>query len=199
MRALFVTHPLRAATLALCGLLLAAATLPSFQFSGFYTQEKLGWKPSHYSLVVIVGGAVGILGNIAAGRLGDLFGRRRVGFVLLMLFPCASFAFYRSTSWVVALAWVPLVFCFMGGRVILKALSAELFPTSHRSAAAGLFAVMEALGAVAGMLVVYVYRTGDPDHLSATVPLTALVVLGAALLLLTFPETTQRELEQIAS
>ncbi|HMJ15084.1 MAG TPA: MFS transporter [Polyangiaceae bacterium] len=198
MRALFVTQPLRAAVLALCGVLLAAATLPSFQFSGFFTQEKLGWKPSHYSIMVISGGAVGILGNIAAGRFGDLFGRKRVGIVLLAAFPIASFAFYRSSSWVVALAWVPLVFCFMGGRVILKALSAELFPTSHRSAAAGLFAVMEALGAVVGMFVVYSFRGDATDQLSTTVPLIALAVLGTAALLLTFPETTRRELEEIA-
>jgi MFS family permease len=198
MRALFVTHPLRAVVLALCGVLLAGATLPSFQFSGFFTQERLGWKPSQYSIMVISGGAIGILGNIAAGRLGDLFGRKRVGFVLLVLFPVASFAFYRSSSWIVPIAWVPLVFCFMGGRVILKALSAELFPTSYRSAAAGLFAVMEALGAVAGMFVVYLYRSDDVDHLAGTVPLAALAVVGAALLLLTFPETTRRELEEIA-
>jgi putative MFS transporter len=198
MRALFVTHPLRAAVLALCGLLLAGATLPSFQFSGFFTQERLGWKPSHYSIMVISGGAIGILGNVAAGRLGDVFGRKRVGFVLLVLFPLASFAFYRSASWIVPIAWVPLVFCFMGGRVILKALSAELFPTSYRSAAAGLFAVMEALGAVVGMFVVYLYRSDNVDHLANTVPLAALAVVGAAFLLLTFPETTRRELEEIA-
>jgi MFS family permease len=198
MQALFRTHPLRALGLALCGFLMAAATLPSFQFSGFFTQEKLGWKPSHYSAMVIIGGAIGIFGNIAAGRLGDAFGRKRVGFALLALFPMASFAFYRSSSWIVALAWVPLVFCFMGGRVILKALSAELFPTSHRGAATGLFTVMEALGAVAGMFVVYLSQTDDVEHLSRTVPIAGLAVVGAALLLLGFPETTRRELEEIA-
>jgi MFS family permease len=199
MRLLFATHPWRALGLAVCGFLVAAATLPSFQFSGFYTLEKLGWKPGHYSAMVIAGGAVGIIGNVAAGRLGDTFGRKAVGFVLLALFPVASFLFYRAGSWVVAVAWVPLVFCFMGGRVVLKALSTELFQTSFRSAAAGLFAVMEAMGAVAGMFAVYLYKTEDVLRLARVVPFVALLVVGAAFLLLLFPETKQRELEEIAA
>jgi putative MFS transporter len=199
LRLLFATHPLRALGLAACGFLVAAAALPSFQFSGFYTLEKLGWSPGHYSGMVIAGGAVGIIGNIAAGRLGDIFGRKAVGFVMLALFPLASFLFYRGSSWVVAVAWVPLVFCFMGGRVVLKALSTELFQTSFRSAAAGLFAVMEAMGAVAGMFAIYLYKTEDALRLARVVPFVALVVVGAAFLLLLFPETKQRELEEIAA
>jgi MFS family permease len=199
MRLLFVTHPARALGLAACGFLVAAATLPSFQFSGLYTMEKLGWKPAHYSGMVIAGGGIGIIGNIAAGRLGDVFGRKAVGFAMLALFPVASFVFYRSTSWLVVVAWVPMVFCFMGGRVVLKALSTELFQTSFRSAAAGLFAVMEAVGAVGGMFAIYLYDTEDVMRLARAVPFVALPVIGAAFLLLLFPETKQRELEEIAA
>jgi MFS family permease len=199
MHGLFATHPWRALGLASCGFLVAAATLPSFQFSGFFTLEKLGWQPSHYSTMVVAGGAIGIIGNIAAGRLGDTFGRKSVGFTLLTLFPVASFLFYGSTSWLVAAAWVPLVFCFMGGRVVLKALSTELFQTSFRGAAAGMFAVMEAMGAVAGMFVVYLNRTQDVNDLARVVPFVALLVVGAAALLLLFPETKQRELEAIGA
>lgn len=199
MRTLFATHPWRALGLATCGFLVAAATLPSFQFSGFFTQEKLGWEPSQYSVMVIAGGAVGIIGNVAAGRLGDAFGRKLVGFTLLALFPLASFFFYGSRSWLVASAWVPLVFCFMGGRVVLKSLSTELFHTSFRGAAAGVYAVMEAMGAVGGMFLVYFHRTKDVNDLARVVPLVALLVVGAAGLLLLFPETRQRELDAIGA
>jgi MFS family permease len=198
MRTLFATHPARALGLSACGFLVAAAALPSFQFSGYYTLEKLGWRPGQYSGMVIAGGAVGIIGNVAAGRLGDVFGRKVVGFTMLVVFPVASFAFYRSSSWMVVAAWVPLVFCSMGGRVVLKALSTELFQTSFRSAAAGLYAVMEAMGSVAGMFAIYLYKTEDVDQLAYVVPFAALVAVAAALLLLLFPETKQRELEEIA-
>jgi MFS transporter, putative metabolite:H+ symporter len=199
MRALFGTHPWRALGLAASGLFIAAATQPSLQFTGFYTLEKLGWRPSQYSTMFVVGGAVGIVGNVAAGRMGDRFGRKAVGFTLLGLFPLASFAFYRGSSWIVVAAWVPLVFCFMGGRVVLKALSAELFPTSFRSAAAGVYAVMEAMGAVAGLFFIYAFRTSDVGYLARVIPLIALLSLGSAAILLSFPETRRRELEDISA
>jgi len=111
--------------------------------------------------MVLAGGASGIIGNIAAGRMGDAFGRKAVGFVLLALFPVTSYAFYHGTSLVVVTAWIPMVFCSMGGRVILRAQSTELFATSHRGAASGLFTVMETLGAVAGLLVLHYFGTED--------------------------------------
>jgi MFS family permease len=203
MRVLFAVHPLRALGLSLCGFLVAAATLPSFQFSGYFTQTKHGWTPGQYSTMVIAAGAFGVLGNVAAGRLGDLFGRKAVGFVLLALFPVASYGFFHGDAWLVVAAWVPLVFCFMGGRVILRALSTELFGTSYRGAAAGVFTVMEALGAVAGLLGVHFYGESlqsdiGVQELGTVVSAVALVVLGTAVLLLFFPETNQRELEAIS-
>lgn len=196
MRVLFSKHPLRALGLSLCGFLVAAAALPAFQLSGYFTQAKLGWTPAQYSTMVIVGGAVGILGNLAAGRLGDAFGRKPVGFALLALFPGAAYAFFHGGAWVVAAAWVPLVFCYMGGRVILRTLSTELFTTSHRGAAAGVFTVMEALGAVAGLLGMHLYGTKNLAHIADTVSSISLLVLAAACLLLLFPETRERELDE---
>jgi MFS family permease len=195
---LFSHHALRAVGLSVCGFLVAAAALPSFQFSGYFTQTKLQWTPGEYSAMVIAAGAVGILGNVVAGRLGDRFGRKGVGFTMLALFPLASFVFYHGTSWVVVTAWIPLVFCSMGGRVILRALSTELFPTSHRSAAAGMFTVMESLGAVGGLLIVHVYGTANADDIARIVSTVALAVLVTAMILLLFPETKRRELEELS-
>jgi predicted MFS family arabinose efflux permease len=199
MRELFGTHPWRALGLAASGLLVMAAMQPTLQFTGFYTLEKLGWRPSQYSTMFVAGGAIGIVGNVAAGRLGDRLGRKAVGFTLLCLFPITSFAFYRGSSSTVVAAWAPLVFSFMGGRVVLKTLSAELFPTSFRSAAAGVYAVMEALGAVCGLLVLYVFRSSAADYLARVIPFVALLSLGSAAILLSFPETTRRELEDISA
>src|SRR6185436_3621271 len=94
---------------------------------------------------------------------------KAVGFTLLALFPLASFAFYQGSGAVVFAAFVPLVFCSMGGRVILRALSSELFGTAYRAAAAGMFSVMEALGAVAGLLGVHLYGTPSPDQIGESV------------------------------
>jgi hypothetical protein len=81
--------------------------------------------------------------------------------------------------------------------VILRSLATELFPTSQRGAASGMFAVLETLGAVAGLLAIWAYRADDVSELALAVPLVSLVIWAAALVLVRFPETRQRELEEI--
>lgn len=199
MRELFQLQPKRALLLGMCGVLAAASVLPSVQFSGYYTQTKLGWAPAQYSLMMLVAGGLGIAGNVIAGRLGDRYGRRIVGAVLMATFPLASFAFYHGDSTTVVIAWVPLVFCLMGGRVILRAFSAELFQTAQRGAASGVFSVAEMLGAVLGLMLVHVYGTPSIDEIGKVVPAVALLNIGCALIVLSFPETKNRELEDFSA
>lgn len=195
MRELFSLEPRRASALGLCGMLAAASTLPSVQFSGYYTQTRLGWEPAQYSAMMLVAGGLGVLGNVIAGRLGDRYGRRVVGAVMLALFPLASFAFFHGNSLVVVIAWVPLIFCLMGGRVILRAFASELFATAQRGAASGVFSVAEMLGAILGLLLVHAYGTPSIEEIGRVVPAVALLDVGCALIVLTFPETRQRELD----
>lgn len=198
LRALAVTHPGRAAGIAAAGFLTSIAILPSFQFSSFYVQQKLGWSPGDYSLMLIAGGGVGIVGNVVGGRLGDVYGRRRVGFVLLGLFPACSLGYYQGEGAVVVASWVGLVFFSMGGRIILRALSTELFPTSHRGAASGMFNLLETLGGVTGLLVIYFYGTEDVHDIGTVTPLIAAAIYLGTFVILGFPETRQRELEEIS-
>ena len=97
LKALGRTHPARAVGVAITGYVAAVAALPAFQFSGYYVQEKLGWTPGQYSLMVVAAGTLGVIGNILAGRLGDLWGRKAVGFTLLSGFPVAAVAYYLIT------------------------------------------------------------------------------------------------------
>lgn len=199
MRELFTLQPGRATALGLCGVLVSGGTLPTVQFSGYYTQTKLAWEPAEYSLMMIVAGGLGILGNVIAGRLGDRYGRRVIGALLLAAFPLTSFAFYHGDSAVAVAAWVPLVFCLMGGRVILRALSAELFATAQRGAASGVFSVAEMLGAILGLMLVHAYGTPSIAAIGVIVPAVALLNVGCALIVLRFPETNQRELEDFGA
>ena len=198
MRELFTVQPKRASLLGLCGVLAAASTLPSMQFAGYYTQTRLSWEPGQYSMMVLLAGGLGVLGNIVAGRLGDRYGRRIVGAVMLAAFPAASFTFFHGNSVTVVLAWVPLVFCLMGGRVILRAFSAELFVTAQRGAASGVFSVAEMLGAILGLLMVHAYGTPNITEIGRVVPAVALLNIACALIVLTFPETRQRELDDVS-
>lgn len=191
------SHPGRAMGIAASGFLSALAAMPSFQFTSYYTQNALGWQPADVSKMVIGAGAVGIVGNVVAGRLGDLIGRRRVGFVLMAAFPLASAVFYNGSSTLVVVAFMALVFSSMGGRLMLRALATELFPTGQRGAASGLFSVLETLGAVTGLFLLDLYHVERVAQMSSVVPGIALAMLLAAVTLLGFPETKQRELEDI--
>ncbi len=194
--ALARTFPMRAVGVAVAGFVPAVGLVSAFQFTGYFTQHVHGWSGGQYALMVTVGGALGIIGNVVAGRLGDRFGRRLVGFGLLALFPIFVVAFYRGPSWLMPFAWVAFLFCAQGGRVVLRAISTELFPTSQRSAASGLYNVLETLGAATGLFALYFSSASEGDLARVTPYLAAVVVVGGAVLL-GFPETKQRELEDI--
>ncbi len=196
---LMAAYPARCLALGASGFAVSSAMLPTFQFTGHFTQQKLGWSPGQYASMVIVLGAFGIVGTVAAGVLGDRFGRKRIGMLMLGAFPLASFAFYYGVSRVTLIAWVPMVFCATGGRVILRSLSTELFPTAQRGTASGMFSVTETLGAVCGLLLVYAYGTRDVAELARAVPLVGCGTYVAVLLFPLFPETRQRELEEISA
>jgi putative MFS transporter len=187
-------QPLRAAGVFLVALLFAVGDASVFQYTGLYTQTVHGWTPGQYATMVIVGGAVGIIGNVVAGRLGDRHGRRFVGAVFLGIYPLFAWLFYRGAEWMLPLAWTGFIFCVTAGWVIARALSTELFPTAYRGTAAGVLAFAQSLGWAAGLALVGALSNAFDDLARAT-SLVAFVTLGAAALLLTFPETSRRELE----
>ncbi len=195
--ALVSRYPLRALSVALIGFLGAATTGPIFALAADYLLTDRGWTPGQFAAMFVIGGAFGILGNTVVGRLGDRFGRRLVGFTLFVALPILGFAFYRGSSWVVVLSWVPLVFATTGSGVIVRAFSTELFPTEARGTAAGWLQMLETLGAATSLWLITAY-TPAGTSIATAVSIVVLAALLAALLILTLPETAGRELEQIS-
>jgi putative MFS transporter len=134
-----------------------------------------------------------------AGRLGDRLGRRLVGAVFLGVFPLFATIFYLGPSgWIVPVAWILFVFCGSAGDVIVRALSTELFPTSHRGTSAGWLLLVEAIGWALGLGLVGVGTRAPGDLARVTSGLSVLVLVGG-LALLALPETRRRELEAISA
>lgn len=166
-------------------------------FTGYFVLQYHGWEAYQLSLMVLVAGAVGVAGNVVAGRLADRIGRRLVGFVFLAVFPLGAWLFYNGPGWSLTALWALLVFTMMGGNVIIRALSSELFPTSHRGTSTGVLVLMETLGAALGLFVLGMLQQRSGD-LSLLIPSISVVTVLAGLLLFLFPETRQRELESLS-
>jgi putative MFS transporter len=191
------THPRRAAAVGLASFLGAMGTIAIFQYLQVFVERVHGWAPWQFSVMVIGGGLLGILGNVVAGRLSDRVGRRTVGFVAYGLYPVGALALYRGPSETIALAWIVLVFVGTAGDVVTRAVSSEVFPTSHRSTAMGWMIGLQSLGWSLGLVLVSV-GAGSGRDLAATVSGMSLVMCVAAFAFLLLPESGRRELEEVA-
>ncbi len=191
------TYPLRVVAITAMGVLAAASHAAIFMFTSFFVQDVHGWVPWQYSLMFVLAGGVGIVGNVVAGRLGDAIGRRVIGFVFLASFPFFGWAFYAGPGWAIPLAWILLVFAVMAGNVSLRALTTEVFPTAHRGTATGWLFLVETLGAFGGLQLVFRLTHGASFDPSAVILVGFAILLGAFFIVL-LPETRQRELEAIS-
>ncbi len=195
---LALTYPRRALAITVMGGLAAASHAAVFMFTSFFVQDVHGWLPWQYSLMFVLAGGVGIVGNVVAGRLGDAIGRRVIGFTFLSSFPFFGWAFYAGPSSLIPLAWIFLVFAVMAGNVSLRAIATEIFPTAHRGTATGWLFLVETVGAFAGLQLVFrLTRTTSFDPIPVII--VGFVILLGAFFIVLVPETRQRELEAISS
>jgi MFS family permease len=196
LKRIAVDAPLRFAQILTLGFALSFGQGVVFAFVGYYVLMYLEWSPGGYSAMVIFCGFIGIIGNVAAGRLADRLGRKPVGIAFLMVFPLTVFLFFRGPELLVAPAWIMMVFSTLGAQVIIRALSSELFPTAYRGSATGALTMSEALGAGLGLLMLSLFSVEQGDIL-VYIPWLSCGVLVAAFVMVFFPETAGLELEEI--
>lgn len=190
-------QPRRALALGLVGIFSSAGFGVAFQFVSHFLQGERGWSPGMFAGMSITFGALGIIGNLVAGRLADRFGRRAIAAAALVGFPFCALAFYTGPASLVAVPWTAMLFLSMATSVMLRALTTELFPTAFRSAAGGTQALLETLGVVAG-LAAYSRLMGHFDDQALVISLLAFTPLVSAIAIWLVPETARRELEQIS-
>jgi len=191
-------HPWRTLAVGLIGSLASAGHAVGFNFSAYHVQTVHGWSPGQYTLMAVLAGLFGVVGNPYAGRTADRHGRRVVGFAVLSGFSVFAVAFYHVPGWMLPLIWMPMVFTVTGGNTIVRAISTELFPTSLRGTASGWLQLVEAAGRSGGLFLVYWGTVAGGSN----VPMISMVVfcaLGAGFVVLALPETGRRELEDISN
>ncbi|MFS8583873.1 MAG: MFS transporter [Acidimicrobiia bacterium] len=190
-------HRGRLALLVGATFLLNVFTAPESQFRNEFLRDDRGMSAAMISLFVVVTTTPGSIGIVVGGRLADVRGRRvvaatavSVGAVLL----AASFATAGGAMWATALV----------GGIFLGALvpsygtySAELFPTSLRGRVGGITSMCAMAGSVTGLVAAGRLRDAVGSF-GATMGVLAAAPLAMALVvLLLFPETARRELEDL--
>jgi len=170
----------------------------AFTFMPKTLQEVHGYTPGNVAVLFLTAGGLGILGNIYAGILGDRFGRKPVMCVCMVLNALAIAGFYNASGWWLPPLWVLAVFTITGVGVLFKALGSELFPTSYRSTASGMRAVVATLGGVAGLSLEGPLYEIVGSHAAAITWLVPVLVLPPIVVATLLPETAARELEDIS-
>jgi MFS family permease len=176
----------------------AAGASPAGFMVPKYLQEAHNWSPGQVSSLYVFGGALGIIGNIVAGRSSDRFGRRVMGSVFMMSAALLIVLLYSVRGNKVIGLWIVWLFCDQAASILVSAYSAELFPTSFRSSAASAILVARLTGGALGLFLEGVMYGIAGTHWGAIRVLVGFSLAAAVAMFLFFPETAGRELEEIA-
>jgi len=161
-------------------------------------QDVHDYSPAQVMAIFILGGAVGVLGNVFAGAMGDRFGRRPVLTVSVATFALSIVGFYNTSGPVLPLLWVASIFSVLASGVLFKALGAELFPTSHRSTASGVRGALSTIGAMSGLWLEGVLYSALGSHALAITAMTPALLIPPLVVGFFMPETAQLELEEVS-
>ena len=190
-------HGRRFWLLAMSALLLNLFTAPASQLMNEFLRDERGFSAARISLFTILTNTPGVIGIIIGGRLADTRGRRMVGAVGVAGGVGFTVAMVLSGGWPM---WALSVLGAVVGAATVPALGVygpELFPTSLRGRANGTIAILGVTGSVIGLVVAGVLA----DRWGSLGPALALLSVGPAvmaiLVLVAYPETAHRELEDL--
>jgi MFS family permease len=190
-------HYRRLVLVALTWFLLNVFGGPQSQFLTEYLRDERGMSAAMISLFIVLTSTPASIGIVVGGRLADTRGRRVVGAVAATVgtvLIALSFVFGGPAMWIAAL---------LGGIVsaaIVPAIAVygpELFPTSLRGRANGIVSMTAMGGSVVGLVAAGRLEEGLGSFGRTMSLLAVAPVLMALVVLLFFPETARRELEEI--
>jgi MFS family permease len=170
---------------------------PQSQFLNEYLHDERGMSAAMISLFVVVTSTPASIGIVVGGRLADTRGRRLVGAVAASVgavLTALTFAIGGPGMWLVAV---------LGGIVaaaMVPAISVygpELFPTSLRGRANGIVSLSAMAGSSIGLIATG-WLAEDLGSFGRAMGLLAIApLLMAVVIVVFFPETARRELEDI--
>ena len=191
------SHRGRLALLAASAALTTVFAAPASQLQNEYLRGERGFSAGAITVFTLVSSTPAGLAVFFGGRLADVYGRRTIGALGLVgaaIGVWVSFAYAGAALWTGAIAGT-----LFGGLVIptLVVYGPELFPTRLRGRANGMITLSGVCGSVIGLVTVGQLS----ERFDRFGPAMAIVALGplvvAALVVTKYPETAQRELEEL--
>jgi MFS family permease len=187
----------RLALLAVGSFLFALFSTPSSQFHNEFLRVNRSFSAARISAFSLITGTIGSLGVMVGGRLADVRGRRQVAAVGVAAGIVTTVASYAAHGWSLW-AW-GVAGCLLGYGVApaIGVYGPELFPTSMRSWASGVIGILYAAGGVTGLVLTGVLSSA----IGTMAPAFAILAIGplalVVLIIVAYPETAGRELEEI--
>jgi len=177
------------------GFLLALFTSPASQFQNEFLRNDRGFSGARITLFILATSLPGSIGIVVGGRLAEV-GRRVVGALAVGVGVGLTVVMYHSAGWPL---WVVSSVGSLFGAAAVPALGvygAELFPTGARGAANGMLGLTARVGSVIG-LVATGYLADRIGLARALAYMAAGPAVMTVLVLLFYPETAHRELEEL--
>jgi len=161
-------------------------------------QQAHGYSPASVASLFLTIGVLAPIGNVVGGALADRIGRKRVIVVSVLVNSLAVALFYNTRGvWVPPLMGVMLLTLAMI-LVMFAALGSELFPTSYRSTASGVRALVTTLGAALGLWMESLLYGVTGSHARAITWMLVITPVAPLVVAFFLPETANQELEDIA-
>lgn len=177
--------------------LLASFAAPASQFQNEFLRVQRGFSGARIAVFTLITSTPAGLGVFAGGRLADVYGRRRVGAVGIVLGVGFSALSYQTRGWPL---WALSLIGTIGGAMTVPALRVygpELFPTRLRARANGVMTLIAVAGSSCGLLLTgfLLERTGNLNWAFRLLAIGPLIV--AVLVVTVYPETAHRTLEDL--
>ncbi len=195
----------RAVTILFCALLANIAGVAASSWAYFHLVSVVKLAPGAASVLMLVGGGVGMLGFPLGARGCERYGRIPTIFVAGMMTGFGALAFYWGPPAHLAVRWlwIEVTYCcftagLSAGQVGGNSIATELFPTAIRGAMMGWFALIGAAAAVSAqtLIALLAARLGG---LSIVVGyLSLLAIPNSIIVALLLPETRGLSLEAAA-
>ncbi len=183
--------------LAVAGFIHASFQAPTNQLLNDFLKDERGFSAGTISLFRMVTSLPGILGIVIGGRLAEIYGRRRVGAVAIVVGGAATVATFNTDG--LAMWGIALVSIIFSAATVpaLGVYGPELFSTSLRARANAVITTVTVGGSALGLVVAGWFddRYGSLSRGVTLLGIGALVV--AAMVAFLYPETASRELEDI--